>query len=453
MIPRARKLLKKLSLLVPLAFGVAAIGAAELNAAVNGPWQGAELRSKREFGVSGTPLRVTWRAKPAPGNCTITLLSLFNGDRIFTNNQGRWSEIDFEIYGGSYNQPSKHAFQTQYITYNELTDAATQRGRGHAVQHYIGGPVADIWDGGFHDFQIEWLPSAGSDARIVYRVDGQVIRSDVGGDIPRLENLLEANTGVWISKVNDKDSWGCTDTSDRPEQTVVTVDSFRIEEQRGESWTVIEDRPFNWDGDIDSGFDRSNWGFESFDGTYCYGNANRTSENYLRLELDRNCGYNDYSVPVRPALPRPEGLTDKAVYTFTSANSNLCLDVENFSTALSAPLLQWDCHGGNNQQFRLVPSGAGYYELRNVNSGLCLDVASYSLSEGAQILQFTCHGGPNQKFAVQSLGNQTYSLKALHSGQCLSFGGPDSAAHRAPAVQQRCDGSAKQAWRLAPVAR
>jgi hypothetical protein len=249
-------------------------------------WFGSELRTHETFGSTDRALRVTWLAKPAPGNCAITLLSLYNGDRIFTTQQGHWSEIGFEIYGGSAGRPNYNAFQTQYITYDKPTDAATKRGRGHAIQHTVGGRVKNIWDGAFHEFQIEWLPGS----TLAYRLDGIEIRREVGGDLPRLETDLKAYSSAWMGFYSGNHAWGCSDDSARPEATGLLMDSFTIEELNQGQWILRLDRHFTQKEEIDWSFDRSNWGFESFDGVYCPANAVWDETGVLKQELDQYCG-------------------------------------------------------------------------------------------------------------------------------------------------------------------
>lgn len=252
-------------------------------------WFGAELRTRESFGQNQTPLRVTWLAKPAVGNCAITLFSLFNGDRIFSTGQGHWSEIGFEIYGGSAGQPLYNAFQTQYITYENKSDPATKRGREHAVQHTIGDSVADIWDEKYHEFQVEWRPAAGGAAQLIFRLDGTIIREEKGGDLGRLEDQLEIYSGTWMGFYEGKWAWGCSDMTERPSSTRARVDSFRVEEWSNGRWNPKLIRLFDRADEIDTSFERSNWTFESFAGSYCPGNISLTA-GVLQLELDQRCG-------------------------------------------------------------------------------------------------------------------------------------------------------------------
>ena len=253
---------------------------------------GAELRSKVSYGKAGQNMRATWRIKPATGNCSITLLSLYNGDRIFDSNQGHWSEIAFEIYGGAAFKSGANSFQTQYITYETLQDSATQRGRQHAVQHAIGSTLAGfekvppIWDKNFHTFQIEWLPSQDGKSYIIYRIDGQEIRRKYNGDTDRIEAGLEAYSAVWRSY---QGGFGCTDSSARPYYTKATLDSFMVEVKTSGLWKKIDVDNFNAASDISQNYDLSNWGFTGFDGQYCPANALWRSNGVVDLELDTKC--------------------------------------------------------------------------------------------------------------------------------------------------------------------
>jgi hypothetical protein len=145
------------------------------------------------------------------------------------------------------------------------------------------------------------------------------------------------------------------------------------------------------------------------------------------------------------------GTIDNHTYLLASEGSTLCLDVANLSTQVSAPLMQYYCHGGKNQRFVMVPSEGGLYELRSVNTGFCVDIMGKSFDNGALVTQYPCSNVSNQKFAIEALPDRTSRLVVEHSGQCLSIGGPDILAPNAPAIQQPCDGSKQQVWRLIPT--
>ncbi len=253
-------------------------------------WFGSEMRTKNGFGSMGKALKVSWQVKPARGNCVITLLSLFNGDRIFSTNNGSWSEITFEIFGGA--KGSSSDFQTQYITRGSPNDQATTRGKDHSRHHTRGTDLANIFDDRSHNFQIEWTPSSNESSSLIFRLDGKEIRRESGGDLAKLEDNLDIYTSVWISKwPGEPSAWGCSnDEVARPDAAFAVMESFKVEQLNGGSWQTIESRSFDKADDIWSGFDHSDWGFESFAGKYCPQNAVWQNGSEVRLDLTHVCG-------------------------------------------------------------------------------------------------------------------------------------------------------------------
>jgi VCBS repeat-containing protein len=106
-------------------------------------------------------------------------------------------------------------------------------------------------------------------------------------------------------------------------------------------------------------------------------------------------------------------------------NSQKCLDISGVSLAAGADAHQWDCHGGQNQQFAFYPvvGQPGTYNVIAVHSGKCLEVTSGSYADGAIVQQADCNGGNNQKFrltSVPALGSlQDFQITVAHSNKCL----------------------------------
>jgi hypothetical protein len=146
--------------------------------------------------------------------------------------------------------------------------------------------------------------------------------------------------------------------------------------------------------------------------------------------------------PAPPAPPSP-GTT----YELVARHSGKCLDVADESLADGNPIIQWECHGGPNQRWRLQPASDGYYLVIAVQSGKALDANGSSTADGARVAQFTIHGGPNQQWWIQALGNGYYTLAARHSGKGLDVHGSwidDSA----PVIQWSLHGGPNQQWLL-----
>jgi hypothetical protein len=93
---------------------------------------------------------------------------------------------------------------------------------------------------------------------------------------------------------------------------------------------------------------------------------------------------------------------------------------------------------------RALASGV---ELKNNASGLCADVEGSSTADGAAVLQYACHGGTNQQWKVVSHPKGDSALINVRSGKCLA---PRdlSLDSDAPLVQVSCGLSASQAWKI-----
>jgi len=135
--------------------------------------------------------------------------------------------------------------------------------------------------------------------------------------------------------------------------------------------------------------------------------------------------------------------TPSNVANFVAVHSGKCMDVSGGSRENGAAIIQWDCHGGDNQQWNLVPVGS-YYKLIARHSGKCLDVSGGSYDSGANIIQWDCHGGDNQLWRLEPTGSY-YRLVAKHSGKCLDVSG-GSYDNGARLIQWDCHGSNNQLW-------
>jgi hypothetical protein len=123
---------------------------------------------------------------------------------------------------------------------------------------------------------------------------------------------------------------------------------------------------------------------------------------------------------------------------------NKCLDVAGASTENGSAVIQWQCHGGDNQVWSIEPAGDGFSRLVSRNSGKCLDVSGASTDDGAPVLQWQCHSGANQQWRVEAIG-AGYRLMARHSGKCLDVPAW-STADGTLLVQWPCNGGANQTW-------
>lgn len=111
------------------------------------------------------------------------------------------------------------------------------------------------------------------------------------------------------------------------------------------------------------------------------------------------------------------------VFQLRSAHSDLCVEIGGWDMSDGANVIQWACHGGDNQLFRKIDAGDGYVMLENVNSGKCLEVYAWETAPGANIAQWRCHGGDNQRIKIADLGNNLVQMAFRNSGICMDVGG------------------------------
>jgi hypothetical protein len=87
-----------------------------------------------------------------------------------------------------------------------------------------------------------------------------------------------------------------------------------------------------------------------------------------------------------------------------SRHSLLCIDVPNGSTQNGLQVQQYGCNASVAQRFHLTPSivqGEVVYQIRRADpSNKCLDVDGWSHNNGARVIQWDCHSGNNQKWRL-----------------------------------------------------
>jgi len=178
-------------------------------------------------------------------------------------------------------------------------------------------------------------------------------------------------------------------------------------------------------------------------------------QGYSEYRVTRSVSGGDHNIEVRyyenTGAARVFFKWEQAVssyYRLTAKHSGKCLDVYGAYRNDGAQVIQWDCHGGDNQRWNLVPAG-GYYKIVAKHSGKCLDVSQASRNNGAQIIQWDCHGGDNQLWSLVSAGSY-YKIVAKHSGKCLDV---DRASRNSGArvIQWDCRGGDNQLWQRTSV--
>lgn len=145
-------------------------------------------------------------------------------------------------------------------------------------------------------------------------------------------------------------------------------------------------------------------------------------------------------------------LPEREVTTFANQNSGYCLAIGAGSVDNGARLIQWNCGGSADQDWRLHQRPSGDYEIRNDHSGQCLAIGGGSTTAGAEVLQWPCEGDSHleQTWALVP-GNPGYvSIKNVNSGLCIAMGG-NSTEQGHIAIQWGCGGTShkEQQWKVA----
>jgi pectin methylesterase-like acyl-CoA thioesterase len=156
------------------------------------------------------------------------------------------------------------------------------------------------------------------------------------------------------------------------------------------------------------------------------------------------------ALPAHAATPAHNG-----VYTLAIAASGKCLEVAGGSADNGALLQQATCTAGlTRQQWRVVSSSAGGFNLVNLSSTRCTDVPSGSTASGVQLQQWGCGDGTkvNQRwsFAASSAASGRYTIASAASGLCVSDKDGSTASNN-PIVQETCADVARMQWLFGQV--
>jgi len=128
-------------------------------------------------------------------------------------------------------------------------------------------------------------------------------------------------------------------------------------------------------------------------------------------------------------------------------HSGKCMDVEGGSTASGAKVIQWTCHGGENQQIDIIDKGSGWHQLKFRHSGKCLDVPYGDPTPGVQLQQYSCSDANRYKFTVPSGYNRTSQIKNKGNGFCADVYNQGTSDGDA-VIQWPCNGQNNQKWKV-----
>jgi hypothetical protein len=150
--------------------------------------------------------------------------------------------------------------------------------------------------------------------------------------------------------------------------------------------------------------------------------------------------------PTTTPTPTPTPTTTATAGKLVASHSGKCLDVTGYATTDTAPIEQWSCTGGTNQQWTTKDLGQSRVALVAKSSNKCLDVPAFSTADGVQLEQYTCNSGLNQSWVLKANTDGSRSVQSVSSGKCLAVAS-SSTADGAKVVQTTCVAGAKnQSW-------
>ncbi len=140
----------------------------------------------------------------------------------------------------------------------------------------------------------------------------------------------------------------------------------------------------------------------------------------------------------------------KTWYVLVNSNSGKVLDDRAQATNNGAAVVQWGRIGADNQQWRFVDAGDGYFRLQNRHSGKVLDDYGWSRTDGSSMVQWSDLNGANQQFKPVKSKAGTVRLVNRFSAMAVGVRGA-AKGDGSSVVQSRDSGGADQQWQLVPV--
>ncbi|MFF7458273.1 RICIN domain-containing protein [Kitasatospora sp. NPDC008115] len=130
-------------------------------------------------------------------------------------------------------------------------------------------------------------------------------------------------------------------------------------------------------------------------------------------------------------------------FELRNAATGKCLEVADWRTDVGAPVRQWTCTGGANQQWKASNSGF----VVNQHSQLCLDVPGGDRTWGTQPIQYTCSTrlDENQRWRVPGASRPSTGPMTSFLGTVLDVYGFDP-SDGAPVVTWGANGGDNQIW-------
>ncbi|MGA7805431.1 RICIN domain-containing protein [Bradyrhizobium sp.] len=147
----------------------------------------------------------------------------------------------------------------------------------------------------------------------------------------------------------------------------------------------------------------------------------------------------DQAEPAGPP-PAPPG-------TVQSLASGKCLDLPKGQSADGTRAIQYDCHGGPNQEWKIESAGDAGYRIISRMTGKCIGTDAASAAPGGHVVESPCGGSSLQLWTIEGTRNRSI-LHNVADRLCLDVPG-GSLANGAQPIVWTCNGGTNQTWRYA----
>jgi predicted GH43/DUF377 family glycosyl hydrolase len=141
-------------------------------------------------------------------------------------------------------------------------------------------------------------------------------------------------------------------------------------------------------------------------------------------------------------------------YNIQSQSSGLCMSVAGGAQGDGVAIQQSACSANSNELWTLSQASDGFYEISSVNSGngggAVLGVPGQAVTSGVGLDQETWNGGVHQQWLLVPTGTGTYEIVNRNSSNSISIAGASSASGAAM-VQLPWAALGSQQWELNAV--
>ncbi len=167
-------------------------------------------------------------------------------------------------------------------------------------------------------------------------------------------------------------------------------------------------------------------------------NASSTDNDFQNYGSWSNQGaYADVDTTATGMIPALDGYRWKIV----NVSTGQVMEVADSSTSDGALIRTVNDNGGLNQQWNIIRTRNGYYELFNAASGKTAEIANGSLNNGASVRQWGTADNIIQQWTIDDAGSGAFYLRNGNSGKYVNYSASNN-------TQTDLTGTSFQKWKF-----